>query len=62
MKYQKHLKLELVKEMVTALSNIADFAAFHVDEAAEEYPVDFTEVAKRIKSTAGTLSRYFHTL
>ena len=32
------------------------------DEAAEEYPVGLTEVAKRIKSAAGALSRDFHTL
>jgi hypothetical protein len=61
MTYQKHLKMELVKEMVIALSTL-DFAAFHVDEAAEEYPVGFTEVANRIKSAAGKLSRDFHTL
>ena len=54
MTYQKHLKLELVKEMVIALSNTLVFATFHVDEAAEEYPVGFTEVSKRIKSAAGT--------
>ena len=59
---QKHLKLELVKEMVIALSSTIDFAAFHVNEAAEEYPGGFTEVVKRIKSAAGTLSHDFHTL
>ena len=63
MTYQKHLKLELVKEMViTLVSGTLDFAAFDVDEAAEEYPVGFTEVAKRIKSAAGKSSRDFHTL
>ena len=51
----------MVKEMVIALSSTLDFAAFHLDEAAEEYPVGFTEVAQRIKSAAGTLSRDFHT-
>ena len=62
MTYQKHLKLEVVKEMVIALSSTLDFAAFHADEAAKEYPVGFTEVARRIKSAAGTLSHDFHTL
>ena len=59
---EKHMKLELVKEMVTALSSTPDLVASHVGEAAEEYPVGFTEVAKRIKSAAGKLSRGLHTL
>ncbi len=42
MTYQKHLKLELVKEMVTALSSSLDFLSFHVGESGEEYPVGFT--------------------
>ncbi len=46
MLYQKHLKQELVKEMVITLSGTLDFAAFNLDEAAEEYPVGFAEVAK----------------
>jgi hypothetical protein len=50
---QKHMKLELVKEVVIALSSTIDSAAYHVNEAAEEYPGGFTEVAKRIKSAAG---------
>jgi hypothetical protein len=62
MTYQKHLKLELVKEMVIALSSSLDFAAFHADEAAADYPVGFTEVARRIESAAGNLSHDFRTL
>ena len=62
MSYQKNMKQELIKEMVIALSGTFDFAPFDLDEAAEEYPVGFTEVAKRIKSAAGKLSRDFHTL
>ena len=46
MTYHKHLKLEVVKEMVIALSSALDFTAFHADEAAAEYPVGFTEVAR----------------
>ena len=56
------MKQELVKEMVITLSSTLDFASFHVGEAAEEYPVGFTKISKRIKSAAGKLSRDFHTL
>ena len=31
-------------------------------QSAEEYPVGFAEVIKRIKAAAGTLSADFHTL
>ena len=62
MSYQKNMKQEMVKEMVIALSSTFDFAPFDLDEAAEEYPVGFAEVTKRIKTAAGTLSRDFHTL
>ena len=56
------MKQELVKEMVIALSGTFDFAPFDLEEAAEEYPVGFAEVIKRIKTAAGTLSTDFHTL
>jgi hypothetical protein len=46
----------------SVLSSTFDFAPFDLDEAAEEYPVGFAEVTKRIKTAAGTLSRDFHTL
>ncbi len=62
MSYQKKMKQELVKEMVIALSSTFDFAQFDLEEAAEEYPVGFAEVIKRIKTAAGTLSTDFHTL
>ena len=62
MSYQKNMKQELNKEMVIALSSTHEFAAFHVNEAAEEYPVGFAEVIKRINAAAGTLSSNFHTL
>ncbi len=56
------MKLDVVKEMMTALSSDLDFVAIHVGGAAEEYPVGFTEIAKRIKGAAGKLSRDFHSL
>ncbi len=62
MSYQKNMKQELVKEMVIALRDNLDFAPFDLEEAAEEYPVGFAEVIKRIKTAAGTLSTDFHTL
>ena len=62
MSYQRHLKQDLLKEMVIALSGTFHFAPFDLDEAAEEYPVGFAEVIKRIKAAAGTLSADFHTL
>ncbi len=36
-----------------------DRTPFDLEEAAEESPVGFAEVIKRIKSAAGTLSRDF---
>ena len=59
MSYQKNMKQELVKEMVIALNSTFDFAPFDLEEAAEQFPVGFAEVIKRIKSAAGTLSRDF---
>ena len=62
MSYQKNMKQELMKEMVIALGGTFEFAPFDLEEAAEEYPVGFAEVIKRIKAAAGTLSSNFHTL
>ena len=56
------MKQELVKEMVIALSGTYDFAPFDLEEAAEEFPVGFAEVIKRIKTAAGKLSSDFPTL
>jgi len=62
MSYQKNMKQELMKEMLIALNGTLEFAPFDLEEAAEEYPVGFAELIKRIKSAAGTLSADFHTL
>ncbi len=62
MSYQKNMKQELVKEMVITLNGTLEFAPFDLEEAAEEFPVGFARVIKRIKTAAGTLSTDFHTL
>ena len=58
LKYAKSIKLDLLKEMVIALSPTLDFVGFDVKTAAEEFPVGFTEVAKRAKGAAGMMFRY----
>ena len=57
LKYAKTVKLDVMKEMVLALCPNLDFVGFDAKEAAEEYPVGFTEVAKRAKSAAGIMYR-----
>ena len=58
LKYAKSIKLDLLKEMVIKLSPKLDFVGFDVKTAAEEFPVGFTEVAKRAKSAAGIMYWY----
>ena len=52
----------LAQGNVIALSGTFDFAPFDLEEAAEEFPVGFAEVIKRIKTAAGTLTSDFPTL
>ena len=55
LKYAKSIKLDMLKEMVIALSPRLDLVGFDVKVAAEEFPVGFTEVAKRAKCAAGVI-------
>ena len=58
LKYAKSMKMDMIKEMVIALGPKLDFVGFNVKTAAEEFPVGFTEVAKRAKSAAGIMYWY----
>ena len=44
LKYAKSIKLDMLKEMVIALSPRLDFVGFDVKTAAEEFPFGYTEV------------------
>ena len=58
LKYAKSIKLDIIKEMVIALSPKLEFVGFDVKTAAEEFPVGFTEVSKRAKGAAGIIFLY----
>jgi hypothetical protein len=60
MNYTKRMETEIIKEMVTALCSMLDYVTFDAAEAKDEFPVVFTEVAKRIKVAAGNVSSDIH--
>ena len=50
MKYAKPMKLDMLKEMVIALSPSLDFVRFDVKTAAEEFPVGITDISEPASS------------
>ena len=57
MNYVKSIKLETIKEMVTALCPQLDFVGFDAVEESRNFQVGFAEISKRVKIAAGP-SRY----
>jgi len=58
MKHSKSIKLDMIKEMLLALSPTLDFVRFDVEEAKVENKVGFAEIAKRVKAAAGIMIIY----
>ena len=55
LKYAKSIKLDTVKEMVTALCPELDFVGFDAEEESRNFQVGFAEICKRIKTAAGIM-------
>ncbi len=60
MKYTQSIKLEMIKEMVTALCPQLDFVGFDAVEESRNFQVRFAEISKRVKIAAGII--YIFTL
>ena len=58
MKYAKSIKLNMIKEMLLALSLTLYFVQFDVEVANEEYKVGFAKIAKQVRSAAGIMIIY----
>ena len=55
LKYAKSIKLETIKEMVTALCPQLDFVGFDAVEESHNFQVGFAEISKRVKIVAGII-------
>jgi hypothetical protein len=55
LKYAKSIKLETIKEMVTALCPQLDFVGFDAVEESRKVQVGFAEISKRVKIAAGII-------